>query len=313
MSPAPAHILANRDVTALGAFRTPARTAWLYIFDDVTKARELATAYRWAREKGLPVAVLGGGTNSVLCFDCFPGLIIHNKTRGWGWSSNSTFFPQINDASSPHADKMLWVVSGELVSPVCAQLKSKYANPVFEAWIGLPGTWGGAVFGNAGCFGLEMAHALVSAYVLDLETGKTRVVQAAEMGFAYRKSRLRDEPTSFVLSALFTVDTAKVLGWKPVESSLLERKARQPVNKPTCGSFFKNPAGDFAGRLIEAAGYKGYKIGGAQVAEKHANFFQNAGGATWQDILALRDAVKVGVKEKFGVELEEEARFFRAE
>ena len=295
MPPAPAHILPDQDVSALGAFRTPARADWLYVFDDVAKAQELAAAWRWAHENGLPVAVLAGGTNSVLCFDNFPGLIVHNKARGW-----------ILDGDRLRA------ASGELVSPVCAQLKSKRANPVFEAWIGLPGTWGGAVFGNAGCFGLEMAHALVSADILDLGTGETRTVAAADMGFAYRKSRLRDEPGSFVLAATFTTEAAKIPGWKPVESSLLERKARQPADKPTCGSFFKNPPGDFAGRLIEAAGFKGLKIGGAQVAEKHANFFQNAGGATWRDILALRDAVKGGVKEKFGTELEEEARFFTA-
>lgn len=295
MSQVPAHILPDQDVAALGAFRTPARADWLYVFDDVAKAPELSKARRWARENGLPVAVLAGGTNSVLCFDRFPGLIIHNKARGWSLDGDR-----------------LRAASGELVSPVCAQLKSKHSNPVFEAWIGLPGTWGGAVFGNAGCFGLEAAHALVSADILDLETGAVRTVPAADMGFSYRKSRLRDEPASFVLSATFTTDVAKIPGWKPVESSLLERKARQPADKPTCGSFFKNPSGDFAGRLIEAAGFKGWKIGGAQVAEKHANFFQNAGGATWRDILALRDAVKSGVREKFGVELEEEARFFTA-
>lgn len=287
----PQGVKSDQDVTTLGAFRTPAHTDWLYVFEDITKKEELMVAYRWAREKKMPVVILAGGTNSLLCFDRFPGLIIHNKTQGWKKEGDS-----------------LWVASGELISVVSILLKTQHHNPVFEAWIGLPGSFGGALFGNAGCFGLEVSQALESAEILDFSTGEVQNIFTKDFHFSYRKSCFSDQPNWLILSAKFRINSATIPGWKPVESSLLERKARQPVDKPTCGSFFKNPMGDFAGRLIEAAGWKGTKIGGAQISEKHANFFQNAGGATWQDILALRDKVQNGVFEKFGVMLESEVR-----
>ncbi len=292
----PAHVLRGRDIASWGAFRTPATAAYSYEILSPEAFPEALSAIAWARAEGLPVAVLGGGTNCLLCFDEYPGLVVRNAARGWSFS-----------------DGVLTVSSGELMSPVAAQLKSKFANPVFEAWIGLPGTFGGAVAGNAGCFGLDVASCLLDARVLDCATGEARTWTNADFRFSYRRSALRDEPCKLVVSARLNADAAKISGWKPVEASLLERKARQPADKPTCGSFFKNPPGDFAGRLVEAAGMKGFRVGGAQVAEKHANFFQNAGGATWRDVLALRDAVKGAVKGKFGVDLEEEARFIGLE
>lgn len=173
---------------------------------------------------------------------------------------------------------------------------------------GIPGTVGGAVMMNAGAHGGEMAAQIINVTAL-WPDGTVKTVEKAELEFAYRFCSLRGR--AWVLEA--------ELGFLPGERNqilqkmkeyLTYRKLRQPLEIPNAGSVFKNPPGDFAGRLIEAAGWKGKTIGGAQVSDKHANFIVNLGNAKSKDVLALIEEIQKDVRLKFGVNLETEITYF---
>ena len=144
--------------------------------------------------------------------------------------------------------------------------------------------------------------------MFDLETGIRETKPASELGFGYRSSNLKKGTSKIVLSATFDLSREfpdnPYMKLTPKEMFAIRRE-KQPAGL-TCGSFFKNPPGASAGALIDQAGCKGMKVGGMQVSEKHANFLLNTGGATWQDVLALRDAVKLRVFQKFNISLIEE-------
>lgn len=169
--------------------------------------------------------------------------------------------------------------------------------------MGLPGTVGGAVAGNAGCFGFETKDAVLEVTVFDIETSEYRVLKNTELDFSYRHSLLRDRPSWFLIDAVFKTDLVSGDTTDPRTF----RSGKQPGGF-TCGSFFRNPPGDSAGRLIDQAGLKGHRIGGVQISEIHANFLVNDEKGSYPDILALRDLAKEKVREMFGVELQEEAR-----
>jgi UDP-N-acetylmuramate dehydrogenase len=162
---------------------------------------------------------------------------------------------------------------------------------------------GGAVYGNAGAFGSDVAHDLIQADVLT-ETGlETWPVEKFEYG--YRTSVLkRNEARGIVISAQFALKNAtRESVSATIEQFSVRRKATQPPGA-SMGSMFKNPAGDYAGRLIEAAGLKGVRIGNAEISKVHGNFFVNRGETCAADIRALIDLTRKTVFEKFGVELE---------
>lgn len=169
-----------------------------------------------------------------------------------------------------------------------------------EFLAGIPASVGGAAFMNAGAFGKSVSDILINAGVF--ADGKTAVLNNAACGFGYRKSALG--------GAAVYADFAFTDGFDNVayEKYLKARREKQPAGR-SFGSTFKNPPFDSAGRLIEAAGLKGYKVGGAKVSEKHANFIINAGGATARDIYSLVAYIKERVNAAFGVMLTEEVRF----
>lgn len=164
--------------------------------------------------------------------------------------------------------------------------------------------------GNAGCFGLETADILVSCDVWNVAEGKMETLRNANMGFAYRTSALKNSTDRFVVSASFDLTLRKEGNpYEEMDVAVFRelRKTKQPAGR-TCGSFFKNPEGHSAGALIDRAGLKGVKIGGASISTLHANFFLASDGASWKDVIALRDLAKSRVLENFAVELHEEAR-----
>jgi UDP-N-acetylmuramate dehydrogenase len=173
--------------------------------------------------------------------------------------------------------------------------------------VGVPGTMGGAVVNNAGAYGSDMARQLLRVELLS-PTGE-RVWQPVEwFEYNYRTSRLkrqaRREGQWIVLQAELQLATASVAEVEAKTNRFnAQRKASQPPGA-TIGSMFKNPAGDYAGRLIEAAGLKGYRCGQAQISPIHANFFQNLGGATASEVLNLIETAQRAVAEQFGITLE---------
>ncbi len=170
--------------------------------------------------------------------------------------------------------------------------------------VGIPATLGGAVAANAGALGSDMAGAAGSITLL-LADGSVRRMTARELPAGYRRRELPEG--AIVLEAELDLQPGEPQAVQRKTRAYLERrKASQPLDKYTCGSVFKNPAGDYAARLIEQAGLKGLRSGGAVVSPKHANFIENREQASARDIKALMDLIVKRVNEKFGVRLEPE-------
>lgn len=177
----------------------------------------------------------------------------------------------------------------------------------FEFACGIPGSVGGAVYMNAGAYGGEIAHVLVSCKVLTRE-GEIKTLEARDLRFGYRHSAIQ-ESGDVVISAKFALapGTHSVIK-QEMERLTYLRELKQPLEYPSCGSVFKRPVGHFAGQLIAEAGLKGYRIGGVEVSEKHAGFMINVNKGTAQDYEDLIAAVIAKVKDHSGVTLEREVR-----
>ncbi|MDO4690990.1 MAG: UDP-N-acetylmuramate dehydrogenase [Fusobacterium sp.] len=178
--------------------------------------------------------------------------------------------------------------------------KKNYSG--IESLFGIPGTIGGLIYMNGGAFGVEIFDKIKSVEILD-EKGELREVKKEDITVSYRKTEIQDRGW-VILSAIFEFekgfDKKRVLEIKEL------REAKHPLDKPSLGSTFKNPDGDFAARLISESGLKGRVIGGAQVAEKHPNFILNINNASFEDITKILTLVKKEVLKKFNIKLEEE-------
>ena len=174
---------------------------------------------------------------------------------------------------------------------------------------GIPGRVGGAVYMNAGAYGGEMKDVVESVTYLDIKSGEIKTISGDECEFGYRHS-IFSKIDAVIISArlkLASGDSAEIR--KAMNELATRRNEKQPVDKPSAGSTFKRPEGYFAGTMIQDCGLKGYKIGGAEVSEKHAGFIINAGGATAKDVSDLIAYVQDTVEDKFSVRLEPEVRF----
>lgn len=176
-----------------------------------------------------------------------------------------------------------------------------------EKMAGIPGSIGGLTYMNGGAFGTEIFDFIDELEVLT-EGNIIQSIKKKDLYVRYRKTEIQEKKW-IVLSVIFQFQTG--FDKSTVEEIKKSREEKHPLDKPSLGSTFKNPEGDFAARLISEAGLKGRKVGGAQIAEKHPNFVLNLGEATFQDILDTLDLVKKTVKEKFGVQLEEEIIIIR--
>ncbi len=249
-------------------------------------ADELVRAIDAAREHGVPWSVLGGGCNVLVADQGLPGLVIINRAH----------------AVSMEGDQV-WAESGtKLAALVHRTVDAGLGGLAWAA--GLPGTVGGAIVGNAGAFGGEVSTSLHSAAVLE---PNGEVVQRSSdwFDFDYRHSRLKGRRGQgrAVLSATFSLEPSDRATLRSRAAAVLEeRRQRHPAGL-TMGSTFKNPPGQAAGELIDRAGLKGYRVGGARVSEQHANFLINAGDATAQDVLALIEHVRAVIDRLYGVKL----------
>ena len=309
----PTGIKIDHDVTLFSAFKTPAVARYFFDMHDHDDHEKLHEIALWARENNLPIVLIGAGTNCLFAFDIFDGIIIRNHNTGW------------EDPFERNGKLLLSVYSGTSSHALAEKLYTHFHISTLVPWIGLPGTFGGATIGNAGCFGVEMSDIFVSADVLDLETGEVHVWEKHDMQYAYRHSALKWNSRYFVLSTL--IDLTPL--WWEYESYTPEnlksiRRVKQPAGI-SCGSFFMNPIptesqkeilSDFltplgtlsSGRLIDRAWLKWTRIGWIKVSEQHGNFFINDQKATYQDILALSDFVKNKISDMYGVYLHEEVR-----
>jgi UDP-N-acetylmuramate dehydrogenase len=265
---------------------------------SVDAARDLAA---WAATQGLPLIWVGGGTNLLALDRGFPGVVARYRGQDW-------YIEDQGDAG------LLYIEAGAPMAGTARRIGAM-------GWAGLswaegvPGTVGGAVFGNAGCYGGDIAHILERVTLLI--DGTVHEWPAAQMGYGYRTSALKERTVQgtppLILAATFRLTRADPIALQAEMARIAaERKGKTPWGS-SCGSVFKNPPGDSAGRLIEAAGLKGRRVGGAEISPKHANYIVNVDNATSYDVLNLIAIARETVLHQFGVELELEVRIVSGE
>ena len=264
------------------------------IFITVRSARELAVVARrlWAWD--MPFWVLGGGSNILVADTGVRGVVILNRSRKVAFSVEED-------------PPTVWVEAGVNLGSL-ARRAAQMGLSGLEWAAGIPGTVGGAIVGNAGAHGSEIADVLQVAEILHREKGRGFYPPEA-LAFGYRTSALKTRTgDAVVLSATFRLrhdDPERIR--ERMDAFGARRKETQPPGA-SMGSMFKNPPGDYAGRLIDSAGLKGAAVGDAEISTLHANFFINKGAAKAQEIWALMYLARVTVAQKFGVWLEPEIR-----
>ncbi|MDD5594269.1 MAG: UDP-N-acetylmuramate dehydrogenase, partial [Candidatus Margulisbacteria bacterium] len=252
---------------------------------------DLREALRFARTNRLPIAVIGAGTN-LLCLDKgFHGLVI---SLGGGLGRVTV------------RGRVVQVGAG-IFLPRLINILGRRGLTGLEFLAGIPGTLGGAAVMNAGAWGKEIGSYIDRVKVLDHD-GNLLVLNKKELGFGYRRSILQGRKY-VVAEVIMKLRAGAVRTIKEKIGVILEkRRAGQPLGIPNAGSIFKNPKGKFAGKLLEEAGFKGVRIGDAQVSVKHANFIVNLGEAKARDVLKLMTRMQNSVKRKFKVRLEPELK-----
>ena len=251
---------------------------------------ELTEAVQTARENGVPVTVLGGGTNVLVRDGGIRGLTIRLAKS----LTNVEF-----------AGNHVSADSGVLY-PVLANTTAARGLGGLEFATGIPGTVGGAVYMNAGAYGSETTEVLDWADVF--RDGEVVRMRRKDLGLTYRKSVLHEHPGWIVLRAGYTLTPGDPGELKACIKKFRAQRMTGSPNKPSCGSTFKRPEGDFPGRVIEAAGLKGTRIGNIEVSPVHANYLVNHGGGTAEDALRLIEHVRKTVWDELGIELESEVR-----
>jgi UDP-N-acetylmuramate dehydrogenase len=252
---------------------------------------ELQEALAFAAERGLAVATVGLGSNLLVADEGFDGLALKLAAE----------LAQVDVR-----DELL-VAGGGAPNAVSLHRARAAGLGGFEFACAIPGTAGGGVWMNAGAYGGDWARILERALVVDAEGARWE--SREELGLRYRRSDLR--PGQVVAQVEFRLKPRPPEEIKAIVSDLqAQRKAAQPTNKRTYGSVFKNPDHELtAGRMLEACGLKGHRIGGAQISPRHANFIENAGGARSQDAIALMVEARRRAWEEYGIELEHEVVF----
>jgi UDP-N-acetylmuramate dehydrogenase len=265
-------------------------------------ADELVEAVERARGHGVPVTVLGGGTNVLVRDGGVRGLTIRLAKALTG--------VEIEGRSVTAEAGVLY--------PVLANATAGRGLKGLEFATGIPGTVGGAVYMNAGAYGsettdvLDWADVFRDGGIVRMENGETLHAtspqHATSLRLSYRRSVLHDHPDWVVLRARYTLEPGDPVELKARIKEFRAQRMNGSPNRPSCGSTFKRPEGDFPGRVIEAAGLKGTRVGQIEVSPVHANYLVNLGGGTAEDALELIELVKEKVRERLGIELEEEVR-----
>jgi UDP-N-acetylmuramate dehydrogenase len=266
------------------------------LFVEAQGDEALAAVREAADAADVPLAVIGKGSNMLVSDDGFPGIVVR-LGRGFRWAGR---------------DGNRLSAGGAMPLPAMAGVAMRHRLSGLEFGVAIPASLGGAVKMNAGAHGRSMSDVVDRVEVFPLTgSGPRRSLDPSEAGFAYRRSRL--PAASIVVGATVRLQPGtedeirahmeEARGW---------RRRTQPLAEPNCGSVFKNPNGDHAARLVESAGAKGLRVGGAHVSEKHANFIVADPGATASDVWDLIQQVRSRVEDHAGVRLETEVELMGA-
>ena len=300
-------ILRAEPLAKYTTFRIGGPAEW---FASAVTMRQLEVLAEVALEHSVPMTVLGGGSNLLISDAGISGLVVANQTR---WQGPGTQFHE--QWQHPAIRDEHWVAESGVMLAGLARATVRNGLAGLEWAVSVPGTVAGAVIGNAGAHGSDTAANLVWVLVHYAGCGR-QVLSRDDLSYTYRSSRLKEElldsnraAKPVILAAGFDLpqsDPSELM--RRADENLARRRATQPV-EPSAGSIFRNPPGDYAGRLIESLGLKGYRVGGAQVSPRHANFIVNTGQATAADVLALINLLRQSVYETTGCQLMPEILF----
>jgi UDP-N-acetylmuramate dehydrogenase len=260
-------------------------------FVEVGRVDAIEKVLTGAHERGIPYLLLGAGTNLLIADAGVEGLVVRVVTR------------------DHHVEGTKVRAAAGLKMMRLARIAADAGLRGFEFAIGVPGTVGGAVYQNAGCWGKQLSEVLVEACGFMPGAGAQKKWSPADLKLAYRTSALRDGALKGGLVVEATIQLQRGDGEeaKTLMAKLTrERNETQPIKTKNCGSVFKNPPGDSAGRLVQAAGLKGLREGAAVISALHGNFIVNEGGATAADVARLIERARTEVKRRFNIEIEPE-------
>ena len=265
---------------------------------ELTSAQSLEDAAQNLWAENIPFRILGGGSNVLVADEGVRDVVLLNKAR------QRRFF---EDEEGTH----IWAESGSMLGTL-ARLSAEKGWGGLEWAATVPGTLGGAVVGNAGAHGSDMSHHVSVAEILQ-HGGQAEAWVCEQLEYSYRSSRLKRDSGHFVvLTAVLEVERSTPEACKSRMREYAAQRAKTQPAGASMGSMFKNPPGDYAGRLIEQAGLKGYSQGAVQISEMHANFFINHGDGTAQDVWRLIEEARERVFRQFGVRLELEVELVGA-
>lgn len=286
------YLLQNIDISHLSNYKTPALAKYYFEIRSEQDLNDVFQIVLWAKQEDIKVLWISGGTNMLFAFDIFQWVVIKNSLSWWSYNDDT---------------KLLHSYWSESIWGIAESLENDYRQDLWHRFIGLPGSIAGAVYWNAGCFGLETENNFLSCRVLDLETGDIVTLLKKDMQFSYRSSVLKLHKKYFLISASFDL-SKKVEKYHSDIDNIDFRENKQPKWN-SCGSFFKNPNKDMsAWYLIEQVWLKWHKIGGAYFSDMHANFLMNDGSGDYKDLLNLIHLAQEKVLEKFGISLENEVQ-----
>ena len=289
-----AKMLRDEPLSAHTTFRVGGTCTAMITVTDQHACRGIA---QYLRMHQIPFRLIGRGSNLLVPDTGYAGVVL---VLGGALA-------ELTDAVGEH----LVCGAGMSLKNLCMVALNQNLSGLEFAY-GIPGTVGGAVYMNAGAYNGEMSQILESVTVMD-ETGAVRAMAAASLGLSYRHSIFMEKNWQ-ILEVTVRLQPGEHDAIREKMQDLLgRRQLKQPLEYPSAGSTFKRPEGDYASRLIDICGLKGYSVGGAQVSEKHAGFVVNRGNATFADIMAVCRHVQETVREQTGYELELEPEILTAE
>lgn len=287
MEPMNINVQQNVSLSQYNTFRVGGPVRY---FSEAKNWEAFYALREFAKKQGVPFMVLGGGSNVLFADEGYPGLVILNRMEQVLFQGDT-----VTAQSAVNTTQLVFASAERNLGGI-----SGLAN--------VPGTIGGAVYGNAGIPDVYISDIFLNATILPTNGDKPIIVGADYAKFGYRTSYFKTSKDIILSATLQLKRMPATLIKEEVNQYLRARLAKQPAGL-TCGSFFKNPSSfPSAGWLIEQSGCKGMKVGGAQISEKHANFFMNTGNAKASDIINLALKVHAAVKEKYGIELEPEVQ-----
>lgn len=283
-------VLENVSLKNYNTYKIGGKTRYLvkpYNIDSLIKLLD------YIKNNNLKYMIIGNGSNIILSDSDYDGVVI--------------LLSKLNEIK----------IDKNLVNAFCGVSLTYFVNELvknnlgnLESLSGIPGTLGGAIVNNAGCYGQTISDKLDS--VTYLENGKIKTINKKECNFSYRDSIFKQNKNYIILSAKFKLDYKnKEEMLNTIKENMIKRNTSQPLNYPNAGSVFRNPTGYSAGKLIEDAGLKNYHINGAYVSDKHANFIINKDNASSKDIIELIEYIKNEISKKYNIKLKLEQEIIK--